>query len=152
VSERMICGTCRRVLDVQMSVQGASYLHTVQDLSDHPVVPIPAPPDWTGGRCDFCNTDTPTFMLPTRDFAMRPVSDQPTGWDYSRGGWAACDRCAPLIEANRWTELERRWAAAFQTHYGIAPTAEATTATRALLGTLRQNITGSLTPIIREGN
>ncbi|GAB3459147.1 hypothetical protein GCM10027436_65220 [Actinophytocola sediminis] len=132
-----------------MSAQGATYLHTAQDPDDHPVVPRPAPPDWAGGRCDFCNDESPTFVLPVRDFVAPNVPGDVTGWDYSQGGWAACTRCAPLIDANRWNALERRWAAAFQQHHGIPPSADAATATRALLRTLRTNISGSLTPINR---
>jgi hypothetical protein len=149
-----ICETCDRAVDIRATADGVTFTHTIHDPDDHPVVAVPAPPGWSGGRCDFCSAEQPRFVLPARDFAMTDVLDVPAelaGWNYSKGDWAACEPCALLIQADRWTSLERRSAAEFEKSHGLPRTEEARTATRALHRKLRKNITGSLRPINDEG-
>jgi hypothetical protein len=145
VSQPVICDTCRRALDVHMTADGATYRHTLVDPADHPAVPIPAPPGWDEGRCDFCSAEPPRFELPVRDFRLPQLDPH-----MSLGGWAACEPCARLIEANRWNELERRAVAAYERRNGIPLPPDAQSALRGLYRRLRQHISGSLRPITPE--
>src|SRR5712691_1283675 len=80
----MICAICQRVLDIQLLDDGFHYRHTLQDeTQDHEPVPTSPTDDWSGGRCDFCNTGRPTFELPVRDFSA-PVLEG----HMSRGNWS----------------------------------------------------------------
>lgn len=138
----MICSVCRRTLDLRMDDEGAHYQHTFQDSvnEDHEPVPMAADENWQI-RCDFCNVDTATYRLPARDFRMPILGDQ-----HSRGGWAACNDCARLIEINQWSALERRIATMAEER-GQPMHADTRTALRALYRVLRKNITGPLEEI-----
>lgn len=50
------------------------------------------------GRCDFCSTDEPAWVVPTRTFETLP------GYQ-SNGDWAACDACVKFVRARNWDGL-----------------------------------------------
>ena len=141
-AEPWMCQTCQRVLDLWTDGAVATYRHTPLDPDDHPVVPVPTPADFTGGRCDFCGAEPPAFVVPARDFMDPTHPDR-----LSRGDWSACVACAELINRNDWTAVHRRFRASWQQASGIPlPTAVAA-AVHALHVKLRNNITGPLRPI-----
>jgi hypothetical protein len=60
-------------------------------------------------RCDFCNTslaDTAHSRFGSRELARRYNGGQTTVT--LSGSWAACDECAPLVRARRWSVLALR--------------------------------------------
>lgn len=99
----VICRHCRRVLNHYADEHGVAYIHATQDqpADGHQPEPIPMPEGYNEGRCDFCNTDQPGFVLPARDF-------QVPGGHMSLGNWAVCAECKPLIERDEWSKLTRR--------------------------------------------
>lgn len=112
---RRVCAVCGRILNVYVSPEGRrAWLHTYADLpEDHPAVPVdlgdgihPRP------RCDFCDSEQPTWELPARSFILPGLSSGPVE-DASHGNWTACDRCAQLIDRNQWNALRRRALAAW---------------------------------------
>lgn len=52
--------------------------------------------------CDFCSSHKVKWEFPCEDFQM-PQMD----WG-SENGWAACDECKDLIEADDWDALAQR--------------------------------------------
>lgn len=135
----MICGICRRTLDVRTTSMSSFYQHTVMDFpADHLPQPIPMPEDYREGRCDFCSIDWPGFVLPVRDFQV------PGHPNYaSDGDWAACATCAALIKANKWEELATR---SIKTSPHAMSYAQIELL-RDLHLTLRDNITGPIRPV-----
>ena len=142
---RRVCAVCGRILNVYVSPEGRrAWLHTYADLpEDHPAVPVdlgdgihPRP------RCDFCDSEQPTWELPARSFILPGLSSGPVE-DASHGNWAACDRCAQMIDRNQWNALRRRALAAWSDR-ADDPTQQ--TAVERQLGQLyrqlRRNITG----------
>lgn len=130
-----ICSVCRQVLSIRTKPNGdESYEHGYQDLpSDHEASPIPMPPDYLG-RCDFCNGGIPAFLVPARSFQLPYAQDE-----FSKGDWAACHECAPLVEQNQWNKLERRAAP------DTSP--EVRGALRVMYRQLRKNIYGAIRPM-----
>jgi hypothetical protein len=61
-------------------------------------------------QCDFCTTTYPTWSYPAKDFSLG--GEHNTGeveeLAISIGGWAACDGCHELIEANDYDGLAQR--------------------------------------------
>ncbi len=109
----MICETCQEALTlVGIEEEGGQYVHGGSKPRDHEVVPVQAPPGWVG-QCDFCAADMGTFVLPAGDFQD---PNNPNRW--SRGGWAACEACARLIEAGHWALLLVRVAEVFKQQHG----------------------------------
>ena len=143
--QRRVCAVCGRILNVYVSPEGSrSWLHTYADLpEDHPAVPVdlgdgihPRP------RCDFCDSEQPTWELPARSFILPGLSSGPVE-DASHGNWAACDRCAQLIERNQWTALRRRALAAWSGRADDSTQRAAVDRQLAqLYRQLRRNITG----------
>lgn len=58
--------------------------------------------------CDFCSSEDVRWSYPARDFVARvvPIAG-------SEGGWAACDACHDLIEADDLDGLAKRSAETF---------------------------------------
>lgn len=139
-----ICATCGNAIDIIATPEGMTYQHTLSDADDHPVVPIEAPPGWRG-RCDFCNNPTPTHVLPARDFTI-PYAPNHS----SLADWAACPRCAALIERNEWTALTRRAEQAITLRRGQPMRPHEQTSLRALYRQLRQHVRGPLRPITND--
>jgi hypothetical protein len=63
--------------------------------------------------CDFCSDEHIT-----RDFSCKTFEfpDPRLGWG-STGDWAACDKCAAMVDAEKWDELLDR----AMTQYGELP-------------------------------
>ncbi len=55
-------------------------------------------------RCDFCTREDVRWTYPARDFTEK-VAGRTVG---SQGGWAACDPCHDLIEADDYDGLATR--------------------------------------------
>lgn len=139
---RQACGVCAKVLNVRTYDDGrVEYVHTEQDSpADHIAVPVDPDVIDTEGRCDFCNEDWPKFVLPVSDFvAMHGVM---TGSD-----WAACEKCAALIEANQWGALHRRALAFYAARHGEEVPKEVGDHLKLLYGRVRKHIKGSMRPI-----
>lgn len=64
--------------------------------------------------CDFC-TEPAVWSYPARDVTVMhlPVEQR------SLGGWAACDECSRLIEADDRERLARRSLAGLQAHMRV---------------------------------
>ena len=138
-----VCGVCGRVLDHVTFPDGSRpnfWRHTQADQpEDHQPVPVLPGEVPTRGRCDFCQAEDPTWVLPARDFDLVGL---PTG---SKGDWAACDTCANLISMDRWNALLARAVASWEERHGkdsIAPVFMGR-----LYRTLRKNITGAIRPL-----
>lgn len=64
-------------------------------------------PPPTGPICDFCSAPEVWASYPAKTFHWREMNGLHLN---SVGGWAACKRCAELIEAENWDGLlERSW-------------------------------------------
>jgi hypothetical protein len=63
--------------------------------------------------CDFCSSPSVVWRYPCEDFSLTLVFEHKSGnrlpfaWD-SADGWAACEICASLIEAEDWDGLATR--------------------------------------------
>jgi len=53
-------------------------------------------------ECDFCSNPNPRHGFHNRAFGVRTAKGL---IDVEAGIWAACDTCAPLIEAGEWETL-----------------------------------------------
>lgn len=58
--------------------------------------------------CDFCEQPHPEWAYPTDDFSQELGAASGRIEYNSSGGWAACQECYELIEANERDELVRR--------------------------------------------
>jgi hypothetical protein len=107
MGEIRVCAVCGRVLDRWEPDDGgaAQYVHTYQDRKheDHPAVPATLDEIPGIGRCDFCNNDYPTWVVPVNSFPMPGLPGH-----NSDGDWAACETCKTLIVKSRWDTLARR--------------------------------------------
>jgi hypothetical protein len=100
------CAVCHRVLDWMQRSDGSGghWVHTAQDRSNQDHEPVWAPEDaQTEYRCDFCNLNGPTFILPCSDFRIPGPTKQ-----HSVGEWLACGTCAPMVSNGEWTDLTER--------------------------------------------
>jgi hypothetical protein len=57
--------------------------------------------------CDFCSERPTTQIYPCKNFVV-PRFKTSVFQHESIGGWAACSKCAELIDAGRWAELTDR--------------------------------------------
>jgi hypothetical protein len=57
--------------------------------------------------CDFCSERPPTQIYACKNFLV-PRTKTATFEHESIGAWAACSKCAELIDGGRWTELTDR--------------------------------------------
>jgi hypothetical protein len=142
----MICATCQRVLEVWTDADGATHRHTVQDADDHPVVPVPAPPGFTGGSCDFCNGGPVTHLVPLRDFEMPGQPGRRSG-----DSWAACEACVGLVDRSQWNGVLHRLQATWVALHGRRMSAAEEAHMQRIYRALRKNITGAARPIDEEG-
>jgi hypothetical protein len=119
-AERHVCAVCSRVLAIHHHADGTvSHEHDMQELpEDHLPVPVLPGEVTVHARCDFCNEDLPgpmIWVLPVRDFPYGPdVPD--TG---SKGDWAACDTCGPLIMRGQWSVVLRRGIQGWEKREGV---------------------------------
>lgn len=133
-----VCAVCGRVLDIVFdSGVFVGYEHTRYDLErgvNHRPVPIDYGSPQEILRCDFCLTDNPEYVVPVKTFpAMYGAT--------SIGDWAACSKCAKLIQSNSWETLLRRVAHVSPAGkmLGAATVIESL---RPVYRTLRANMTG----------
>ncbi|HEX3742217.1 MAG TPA: hypothetical protein VHV29_21140 [Terriglobales bacterium] len=71
-------------------------------------------------RCDFCNAQPVFKVYSCRNFLVPWTKT----WVYqheSVGGWAACRKCAELIDAGHWSELSNRAFVKFAKAHGGIP-------------------------------
>lgn len=131
------CAVCARMLDYFQATDGgeSGWQHGFVDSpADHLAVPVEPGQIHTRGRCDFCSAESPTWMIPARDFHA-------VGASYSDGGWGACEACKTLVDGDRWNTLIAR----VMTACDLPP--DAVTHLRRLYRALRANITGAPTPL-----
>lgn len=143
---RKVCAVCGRTLTtVENTGTGEiTYIHGLQDVlqgEDHPAVPIEPGSEQDRPRCDFCNDEDPTRVVPVRDFGLPSVPGHT-----SAAGWAACDTCADLVDRDLWSGLFRRAKVGYEERHGpMLPAAE--TALRAMYRDLRKNVKGFSIPL-----
>jgi len=77
---------------------------------------LDAPP----GRevCDFCSSSPTSRLYACRNFII-PRTKHAVFQHESIGAWAACDRCALLINAGDWSQLTGRAFRRFRKKYGV---------------------------------
>ena len=63
--------------------------------------------------CDFCSAPKPARRYSCRPFKMTGPKLR------SVGGWAACNACAELIDADRWEDLADRSVDSFLKKYPV---------------------------------
>jgi hypothetical protein len=139
-----VCAVCGRVLDIITRGDHTYWTHTLADLpADHPAVPATVTEVAARYRCDFCSADQPRWVLPARPFQLDGIPQAAVV-----EAWAACDTCAGLIRANRWTALRDHVVATARGSVGFGLTRRETQAMGAALDRLyrqlRANITGTL--------
>lgn len=132
------CGVCHRVLDWETDLDGSNghWVHTWQDRAreDHKPEWVPESID-TEYRCDFCNLNDPTFVLPCSDFHVPNSRNQ-----NSVGEWLACGTCAPMISNDMWADLVER----------VVTTSPSLTLAIALGEATRSNAREQITMMYRE--
>lgn len=143
----MVCRVCKRALERHEVKGETSWHHHDQDiLLGH--APVPVTPEEAGlvGRCDFCNTDNPGFILPARPFILgRDQLGRAQGFDEN---WSCCEACAKLIDQNNWSRLGRRREEVWkEQHGGLDMPEDKVLAYRHLWRALRKNISGSIRPM-----
>jgi hypothetical protein len=145
--EQRACAVCARILH-KAEIEGETHwVH--QDLgmgeeSDHPAVPVDPGEVHTQHRCDFCNDDNPTWILPVKPFDITDFQDT-MGMDLNTGGnYLACEPCAKLIDKNQWTALQMRVTQSWRERHGADVPDEAQTSLGRYYRKIRKNITGGL--------
>jgi hypothetical protein len=68
--------------------------------------------------CDFCSASPTSRLYACRNFVV-PRTKHAVFQHESIGAWAACDRCAMLIDAGQWSQLTDRAARRFMKKYGV---------------------------------
>jgi hypothetical protein len=68
--------------------------------------------------CDVCRTSPTARLYACRNFIV-PRMKHTVFQHESIGAWAACDRCAVLIDAGHWSQLTDRAARRFMKKYGV---------------------------------
>lgn len=136
-----VCAVCGRVLSYWPD-RGWGHAIVEQRINDHPAVPVDPTDVPFIGRCDFCQADHPGRVIPCRPFALDILPGHGSSSD-----WAACDICAKLVDANRWSTLFNRARGAFERESGGPIPPEVEVAVRLLYTQVRSNITGRSRPI-----
>jgi hypothetical protein len=142
------CAVCHRVLDWVVERDGSNgrWVHTFQDRQheDHQPVWMPENPE-TEYRCDFCNVNGPTFVLPCSDFPY------PIPGAISTGEWLACGTCGELISQGKWNELVERAitispSVAYQIREGLMNRQQSRELITKIYRLVRQHVIGPLEP------
>jgi len=68
--------------------------------------------------CDFCCTSPTARLYACRNFVV-PRTKHAVFQHESIGAWSACDRCAVLIDAGRWSRLTDRALRRFASRYSV---------------------------------
>lgn len=145
-SKRRICAVCGHTLDYYGWDDGSPGLgwdHTPYDKTlgnaDHPAIPVLPGEVPDEGRCDFCLTGHPTYVVPAEDFQVDPGH-------MSHGDWAACPECGILVQAKQWNTLVYRvWS--LSPFRDEMPKAMLMFGFKKLYADLEKHITGELIPI-----
>ena len=61
--------------------------------------------EFHGLICDFCSSDAPTQKIMCAPFKMGEIAGVP---HYSDEAWAACAKCAAMVDTNDWELLANR--------------------------------------------
>lgn len=145
----MVCAVCGRVLNRFEPDDGSEnlWVHSTQDNTpwsgeDHPAIPVPQSEMEGIGRCDFCNRDYPTWVIPALSFEYPGLPGH-----FSDGDWAACDTCKVLIEKRRWETVIRR---AVEQTQSVLPREVLKAKLSTMYSRLARNITGQPYPIKRD--
>jgi hypothetical protein len=69
--------------------------------------------------CDFCGTSPTSRFYACRNFIV-PRTKHAVFQHESIGAWAACDRCAVLIDAGHWSQLTDRAFRRFCKKHGVS--------------------------------
>lgn len=115
MSERKACRICTRMLSLLTRPDGSEEWWHFGD-TDHDPVPVSPDEIQVSMVCDFCSAEKPDYVLPMEDFLYQNIQG-PLG-SGSRGNWAVCGGCAPLIDADDWRGLMRRMLGSWETKYG----------------------------------
>lgn len=111
-----ICDVCHQPLSYHTASAGGSreswWEHSHVDAlvnlrDDHKPQPVPVvemPETLIVGVCDFCSGIDPPWAYRVADFDALRSEDGKTVYS-SVADWAACDRCADLIDAEDWDGL-----------------------------------------------
>ena len=67
--------------------------------------------------CDFCSASPTHKLYPCRNFVV--PRNEHTVFHGSVGAWSACERCAVLIDAGRWSQLTDRSVRKFARVHGV---------------------------------
>jgi len=70
--------------------------------------------------CDFCGTSPTARLYACRNFVV-PRTKHAVFQHESIGAWAACERCALLIDAGHWTQLTERALRRFVRIHSVPP-------------------------------
>lgn len=91
------------------------WAHPSHYTADHDPVPVPTVESDAEIHyvCDFCSTPEPRWAYRAQTYAAKIGN----AVHHSIEGWAACDACADLIDAERWEDL-RKYALSPQTPLG----------------------------------
>ena len=68
--------------------------------------------------CDFCCASPAARLYACRNFVV-PRTKHAIFQQESIGAWSACDRCAVLIDAGRWSRLTDRALRRFMKKHGL---------------------------------
>lgn len=124
--EFLICESCRKPVDIYCeydddgneTLRQLIHANHLGRTPSHEIVPIPRGPGVeVKDFCDFCGVPQPKWMFPAQDFEDATAS--PT--IVSQGGWACCEPCRPLVEAQEWEPLLDRFV---KRRYGKVTTAQ----------------------------
>lgn len=141
-----VCRVCKRPL-ARHTIKGVTswHHHDVDILGGHKPDPVPAAEAGVAGRCDFCSSADPQFILPAHSFiAGVDAHGRAQGLD---GNWACCEACAKFIDTNNWTGLARHVQRVWETAHGVPMPPEKDISNRHLWRLLRKHISGSIRPI-----
>jgi len=73
--------------------------------------------------CDFCSSSPTSLLYACRNFII-PRTKNASFQPGSIGAWSACDRCAVLIDAGRWSRLTDRALRRFMRNHDLPKDAE----------------------------
>lgn len=102
------CGVCAFPLD-KYTQHGKllGWVHFNPPADGHIAVPVDADQIQHRQSCDFCNTESVVWIIPSKSFEMLPETSI-TPAQMSHGAWGACCDCGHLIKRDKWSALITR--------------------------------------------
>jgi hypothetical protein len=82
------------------------------------MTPVPCVVPRGGDHCDFCCTSPIFKVYACTNFASHGSPVFPVG--VAVGSWAACRKCAELVNAGRWDDLTERALTKFAKRHGVS--------------------------------